>query len=515
MNRFRIAIGLCLISFTSNVSASPELPSITCEGKYGGHLQGIASDGKSIFWSHTVQLVKTDLTGRLSKRIEVPNHHGDLTYHDGRVYVAVELGEFNQPAGKSKPWVYVYSAKDLELLATQRVPELVHGSGGIAYHDGSFVVVGGLPGDHEQNYLFEYDETFRFKKRHVLPSGQTRLGIQTAGFVNGEWWFGCYGSPKNPGLLKVDRRFRLVGKEATDFSYGIVQLGRSEILRGACFDEARRGKAVRTRLAAPAEKPRVRFAAYNVLFGIWTRPEQLGAFLREYEFDVVGLGEVPGGDWTERVGRVAGLKHVYVGKISSANHKDKYKSILSRTPLTNPHEIEIQAAGWSPASAVGAETVVRGVPLLVYSTHIPGGAQANNKVEESAAVRLAQSVLAKSLVKNLVLLGDLNHLPGDAPLARIERVGFRAMWPDLKIDTARLSTHRHIESGKESGVIDHIYYRAASGARAVEGGVIHDAFNPRGEDKKMSRYRREWEEYGRPLSDHRPVWAVLEFPKMD
>ena len=239
--------------FVKSQSAG-ELSPVICEGKYGGHLQGITTDDKSIYWSHTVQLVKTDLAGNVSRRVEVPNHHGDLTYHNERIYVAVELGEFNQPPGKSKPWVYVYAADDLALQAMHRVPELVHGSGGIAYHDGSFVVVGGLPRDHAQNYVFEYDETFRFKKRHVLPSGQTHLGIQTAGFVNGQWWFGCYGSPGNPGLLKADRDFRLVGKDATDFSYGVAQLGQTELLRGACFDGARRGKALRTRVSAAAAK---------------------------------------------------------------------------------------------------------------------------------------------------------------------------------------------------------------------------------------------------------------------
>ena len=37
--------------------------------------------------------------------------------------------------------------------------------------------------------------------------------------------------------------------------------------------------------------------------------------------------------WKGRVGRVWGMKHVYAGKIAPADHKDKCKSILSRTPL--------------------------------------------------------------------------------------------------------------------------------------------------------------------------------------
>ena len=236
------------VLFVSTRLTAEESPPVICEGTYGGHLQGIATDGESIYWSHTVQLVKTDGQGNVSHRIDVPSHHGDLACHNGRVYVAVELGKFNQPPGKSRPWVYVYSARDLALKAKHRVPELVHGCGGIAHHAGRFIVVGGLPADHEQNYAFEYDETFRFNKRHVLRSGQTRLGIQTAAYVGGEWWFGCYGSPKNPGLLRADGDLQLVGQKTTDFSFGIAQLDGDRVLRGACFQNSRRGKALVTRV---------------------------------------------------------------------------------------------------------------------------------------------------------------------------------------------------------------------------------------------------------------------------
>ncbi|XOV69564.1 MAG: glycerophosphodiester phosphodiesterase [Verrucomicrobiota bacterium] len=215
---------------------------IECEGTYGGHLQGVATDGYFIFWSHTVQLVKTDLTGKVLNKIDVASHHGDLTYHDGKVFVAVELGSFNRPAGESDPWVYVYDAETLNRISRHPVPALVHGCGGIAYHDKKFILVGGLPGHHQKNYLFEYDEQFQFQARHDLPTSQTRLGIQTAGYMDGHWWFGCYGSPDNPGLLKVDESFRLVGVSAADFSYGIVRLSDTIVFQGACFAENKRGK---------------------------------------------------------------------------------------------------------------------------------------------------------------------------------------------------------------------------------------------------------------------------------
>lgn len=46
----------------------------------------------------------------LVRKIPVANHHGDLCFHDGKVYVAVNLGKFNDPAGNAGSWVYVYDA---------------------------------------------------------------------------------------------------------------------------------------------------------------------------------------------------------------------------------------------------------------------------------------------------------------------------------------------------------------------------------------------------------------------
>lgn len=198
-------------------------------GKRDSHVQGICTDGRStIFWSWTDRLVKTDLAGHELGGIPVAKHHGDLCFYNGRIYVAVNLGSFNLPAGSADSWIYVYDASSLSEIGRHPVPELVHGAGGVAYHDGRFMVVGGLPKEATENYVYEYDDRFRFQKRHTLSSGYTLMGIQTVTYSNGAWWFGCYGKPRI--LIKADDAFRILGKWEFDAAYGIAGLADDRLL---------------------------------------------------------------------------------------------------------------------------------------------------------------------------------------------------------------------------------------------------------------------------------------------
>lgn len=231
----RSTLFLTLLATASFVwSAEHPLGPVECAGTYRHHLQGVCTDGKeAIFWSFTTQLVKTDLSGAVSKQIEVGNHHGDACYADGKVYVAVNFGSFNRPAGKADSWVYVYAADDLALLAKHPTPEAVHGAGGMESHDGKFFVVSGLPPGFNENYVYEYDGNFQFVKKHVLASDYTLMGIQTVAFADGQWWFGCYGKPAI--LLKADAALEKVERFEFDCSLGIVPLGDDQFLvaRGA------------------------------------------------------------------------------------------------------------------------------------------------------------------------------------------------------------------------------------------------------------------------------------------
>ena len=241
---------------------SPNFSNVKCDGTYRHHLQGICTnDRDAIYWCFTTALVKTDATGKVQKQIPVGNHHGDLCHVDGRIYVAVNFGRFNDPKGNADSWVYVYDADDLSLVAKHKTQEVFHGAGGIGFRNGHFFVVGGLPDAVNENYVYEYDDEFMFVKKHVIKGGHTRLGIQTAAFANDRWWFGCYGDPKM--LLVTDADFKMKGRYEFDCSLGIVGLpdgrflsasGRCEKDEG-CWGSARLAEADDSRGLTTIDKP--------------------------------------------------------------------------------------------------------------------------------------------------------------------------------------------------------------------------------------------------------------------
>jgi len=220
---------------------------IACEGTYGGHLQGVATDGASIYWSFTVKLVKTDLNGRIQQAIDVPNHHGDLCVRDGVVYVAVNLGRFNTETGGVSE-VRAYATKDLAQAGRWPLPMCLHGAGGMTWADDRFFVVGGLPPTHERNYVYEFTRDFRLVKRHELMTGYTVLGIQTAAFEDGRFLFGIYGRADNPsGVLDVPRDLASFVRRRGPGDVGILKLNGDYWTGRAKLDKKNRNTGVLVR----------------------------------------------------------------------------------------------------------------------------------------------------------------------------------------------------------------------------------------------------------------------------
>lgn len=219
-----IISALGAIAFTVCGTAANLPDTISCEGGYGGHLQGVATDGESIYWSFTVSVVKTDLTGKVLVSRKAPSHQGDLCYKDGVVYVAVNRGKFNtEKNGGSQ--VTAYDAKTLEPIKTTMLPEMPHGAGGMTWKGDHFFIIGGLPLKHEKNYVYEYTSDFTFVKRHDLDTGFTWMGIQTAAYEDNTFYFGIYGAKGDPsGVLACPSDLSSYTRYLGDGSVGILKL---------------------------------------------------------------------------------------------------------------------------------------------------------------------------------------------------------------------------------------------------------------------------------------------------
>ena len=219
-------------------AAFAEGKKIECEGYYRPHLQGVDSDNSNIWWSYTTTLVKTDLSGKVLEKVHVQSHHGDPCLFGGKLYVPVNLGRFNTETN-AQSWVYVYNADDLSFIERHPVPELRHGAGGMACAGGDFYVVGGLPNDHVRNYVYRYSPDFKFKRRYELNTGYTGLGIQTAAFIGGKFYFGCYSGKDCHGnsvpaqTLVCPEDLKSFRRSTLNSSYGLTLLNGKFMVAGA------------------------------------------------------------------------------------------------------------------------------------------------------------------------------------------------------------------------------------------------------------------------------------------
>ena len=220
-------ISLGAFSADKTADSAVQLPAdgLKCPGGYGGHLQGLATDGKSIYWSFTVTIVKTDLSGKILATRDAPYHQGDLCVKDGTVYVAVNRGTFKYRKGAVSE-VTAYNADTLEPLKTWTLKDMPHGAGGMTWRDDRFFIVGGLPPSHNRNYVYEYDKDFNLVKRHVLDTGFTLMGIQTAAYEDGRFLFGIYGDKGNPhGVLAVENDLKTFKRYRCGGSVGMLRFG--------------------------------------------------------------------------------------------------------------------------------------------------------------------------------------------------------------------------------------------------------------------------------------------------
>ena len=225
-----IAAAWVLSSAVAAPGAAPR-DRIVCPGEYRGHLQGLATDGKAIYWVFSRDLVKTDFGGNLLARTKVPHHGGDPCWSNGRLYVPVCGSGFNRkprPGVVPENYVFVFDA-DLKLLEKHHIPETEYGAGGMAEKDGRFFIVGGRPAKLPGNTVYEYDGNFKLLRRHELAF-DSQKGLQTVNHAFGKWYFGCYGTG---GLtIETDEDFRVTRRLRPGTSVGMIALPDGTMLVG-------------------------------------------------------------------------------------------------------------------------------------------------------------------------------------------------------------------------------------------------------------------------------------------
>jgi len=242
------------------------------------------------------------------------------------------------------------------------------------------------------------------------------------------------------------------------------------------------------------KKSKLKVAAYNVEYSKRGTATEIGKALKSYKFDIICFSEAPGGNWTEQIAKALDMKYFVVGKYSTAGHKDKYKTVVSRTPLKNYEEV-LMADTLHTATKVS--THIDGNDYLIYSVHFPFGWRDQAHIDEtthkiSTFVKEVQKNKSENTIS--LIMGDFNFVLSSksyhSPYYEMFReIGIDASWKDLGTVLSSQGTMIDFKPkyDKNGGVIDHIMYDT-SRVSATQGGII---------------------EMENPLSDHKPIWATL------
>jgi exonuclease III len=238
----------------------------------------------------------------------------------------------------------------------------------------------------------------------------------------------------------------------------------------------------------------LKIAAYNVEYSKNATAAEIGEALKPYNFDVVCFSEAPGGNWTQEVGETMGLNYFSVGKYSTAGHEDKYKTIASRTPLYDFEEVLMAD---TLHSATKAKTKINNTEIAVYAVHFPFGWRDQAHIDETTnkIATFVEYLRQRQNEEIAVVAGDFNFIPSNADSTSMYyemfvALGMDVTWKELGIDCTKRNTWNAFEAEHNGNgeVIDHIIYQTGK-MKVLDGEII---------------------EMEKPLSDHKPVWALLQ-----
>lgn len=239
---------------------------------------------------------------------------------------------------------------------------------------------------------------------------------------------------------------------------------------------------------------RLSVAAFNVRVGRNATAKEIGEALRPYDLDIVCFSEAPGRDWTREAAEILGMENVVVGRYTTAGHIDKYKTIASRTPMYGYEEILMADTLHTVTRAL---TRAGNKEIAIYSVHFPNGWRDQAHIDETTGkITAFINYLRERPAEEIALvMGDFNFIPSNSDSSNMYHemfvdIGLDLSWKDLGMDLSQRYTARIFKPEEErpDHVIDHIMYNPEK-MKALDGGII---------------------EMETPLSDHKPVWALLE-----
>lgn len=223
--KWMLVAAMTVLACGTLFGAMPDVEEIKLEGEYKYHLQDVWFDDSALYWAHTSQLLKTDLSGKIIAKADVSEHHAGIEVRDGKVYVAVCVLQ-GKTGGKtlssSRVTVNVYDAKTLKLLE-ENVTDINDRSGSLAILDDGTFLVGCLrPPDIEKTQVrfHHLDKNYKLIKSYVLDNVPVKLGIETIKRRGDHYYFNQYASG---GLcLKLDKNFREIARYKFDGTCGLV-----------------------------------------------------------------------------------------------------------------------------------------------------------------------------------------------------------------------------------------------------------------------------------------------------
>ena len=235
-----------------------------------------------------------------------------------------------------------------------------------------------------------------------------------------------------------------------------------------------------------ADSININIANLNVASGVNYSPAQVAKIFYHYNFDIICFNDLPQGGWIDRVSQLLDMEYKVVSDVSSANDKNRYKAILSKSPLFNFNEFLLNASGWHPASMISAEIEKNSNKFIIYSLQIAGSKGEKGSYSNTIATNIIQRIKES----RAIVAGDFDNTPEEESLHLFNNSGMNNMWDDLKVELQNENTCCLLENSKK-GIVDHILYTCVSRSHTYKGGII---------------------ELKPALSNHKIIWAILEFP---